>query len=482
MLDDKEVDPLAHEAIARSALGAWWRQGARTMALRGPDWAGLQTTPTVLAMLVIVPLLLALAVERAYIEGPAQFYWQGLQGGWLTMAVLAWVCWLLLPQAPADRLPGAAALFTMLMAQWLPLLVVSTLILFPLSRIATSGGGQSVQWVVWVLSMGAIAWHVIAEVTLIWRSRPGAQWRKGFAGLAILGGVALNQWLFPAMHWYPGSPADAQDRPASTMPKLTQESFETQARIFDERMQALRSQTPGRVDVYAITFAPYEGEEVFRRESDLVADVMRSRFDADGRVVELINHRDTGGQSPWATTANLRRTILRIAQVLDREEDILFIHLTSHGARDGKLSAWFWPLDVDPATPELLSQWLDEAGIRYRVVSVSACYSGSWIAPLSGPGTLVMTAADATHTSAGCGRRSELTYFGRAVYDEQMRKTLSFEAAHAAARPVIEQREREAGKNDGFSNPQIAVGEDARRQLDRLARELASNKAATAAR
>jgi hypothetical protein len=167
---------------------------------------------------------------------------------------------------------------------------------------------------------------------------------------------------------------------------------------------------------------------------------------------------------------------------MDRDEDILFIHLTSHGARDGKLSTSFWPLTVDSATPELLKQWLNEAGIRYRVVSVSACYSGSWIAPLSDPGTLVMTAADATHTSAGCGRRSELTYFGRAVYDEQMRKTWSFEAAHAAARPVIEQREREAGKSDGFSNPQIAVGEDARRQLDRLARELASDKSPTAAR
>jgi phage terminase small subunit len=47
---------------------------------------------------------------------------------------------------------------------------------------------------------------------------------------------------------------------------------------------------------------------------------------------------------------------------------------------------------------------------------------------------------------------------------------------------VIEQREREAGKSDGFSNPQIAVGEDARRQLDRLARELASDKSPTAAR
>jgi hypothetical protein len=69
-----------------------------------------------------------------------------------------------------------------------------------------------------------------------------------------------------------------------------------------------------------------------------------------------------------------------------------------------------------------------------------------------------MTAADALHTSYGCGRKSELTFFGRAMYDEQLRHTHSFEAAHAAVRPLIDQREREAGKTDGYSNPQISVG------------------------
>jgi len=76
-----------------------------------------------------------------------------------------------------------------------------------------------------------------------------------------------------------------------------------------------------------------------------------------------------------------------------------------------------------------------------------------------------MTAADAEHTSYGCGRRSELTYFGRAMYDEAMRSTWSFEQAHAQARTVIEQREKEAGKSDGFSNPQIFVGERIRERL-----------------
>jgi hypothetical protein len=122
----------------------------------------------------------------------------------------------------------------------------------------------------------------------------------------------------------------------------------------------------------------------------------------------------------------------------------------------------------------MIKGWLDAAKIRYRIVSVSACYSGSWIGPLATAGTLVMTAADAEHTSFGCGRQSELTYFGRAMFDEQLRRTWSFEDAHAAARASIEQREREAGKTDGFSNPQISVGDDIRAQLERLAKERAA--------
>jgi len=201
------------------------------------------------------------------------------------------------------------------------------------------------------------------------------------------------------------------------------------------------------------------------RESSLVAEVMRSRFDADGRVLQMVNHPATNGRLPWATPTNVQRAIAGVARVMDREEDILFIHLTSHGARNGTLSAGFWPLHVDGIAPADLKRWLDEAGVKFRVISVSACYSGTWLAPLSDEHTLVMTASDAEHTSYGCGQRSDLTYFGRAVYDEQLRHTVSFESALSAARPIIEQRERQAGKTDGYSNPQIHVGRKVRERL-----------------
>ena len=196
------------------------------------------------------------------------------------------------------------------------------------------------------------------------------------------------------------------------------------------------------------------------------------QFVVQHRVVQLQNHARTAADMPWATPLNLQRSIEHIAGLMNRDEDILFIHLTSHGARDGRLAASFEPLPVDAVTPQQLVGWLDAAGVRYRVLSISACFSGSWIAPLSGPGTLVMTAADADHTSYGCGRKSELTFFGRAMYDEALRGTHSFEAAHAAARSVIEQREKEAGKSDGYSNPQIAAGPAIRGPLQALEQRL----------
>ena len=171
---------------------------------------------------------------------------------------------------------------------------------------------------------------------------------------------------------------------------------------------------------------------------------------------------------------NLERAIGILAQRMDKENDLLVVYLISHGASDFQLATEHWPLSVESLTPCNLRSALDRAGIRHRVMAVSACYSGGWIAPLATDTTRVMMAADPDHTSYGCGRLSELTFFGRAVFDEQLRQTHSFEKAFAAAVPVIRQREVEAGKPDGFSNPQIQVGEKIRPVLMAVEERLAS--------
>ncbi|KQY90532.1 C13 family peptidase [Pelomonas sp. Root1444] len=278
--------------------------------------------------------------------------------------------------------------------------------------------------------------------------------------------LAVSGWLAPVVFWWPEAPADVEAAHAGLA--LTDEVVAAQPQLLDDALAALQPPHPNRVNVYGLTYAPYAAEDVFMRESAVVARTMRERFGANGRMVELVVNPATTTTLPWATPLNLRKAIAHVATVMDRERDVLFVHLTSHGGADGKLASNTWPLKTEPMTPELLKRWLDEAGVRWRVISVSACYSGSWIAPLAGDGTLVMTAADADHTSYGCGRRSELTFFGRAMYEDALRETWSFTEAHAAARKLIEVREKEAGKSDGYSNPQISEGAGIRDVLQRL--------------
>ncbi|HEY8049157.1 MAG TPA: C13 family peptidase, partial [Ramlibacter sp.] len=92
--------------------------------------------------------------------------------------------------------------------------------------------------------------------------------------------------------------------------------------------------------------------------------------------------------------------------------------------------------------------------------------------PIADEHTLVMTASDATHTSYGCGALSRLTFFGRAVFDQQLHRTHSLEDAFKAAVPQIRKREESVGKDDGFSDPQILVGDKIRPVLRELEQRL----------
>lgn len=455
-------------------LARWLREGGRTaLLLRRPRWGTLEAHPLLIAALIVAGILASLVCQRLWIVGPARFNWQPLLTGWLATAAAAWACHALLHRMEGGseaHAPSAAHLFSLLLAQGVLFSLLFQLFWTTLIR---SGDGTpplspETGWWIWAATW---LWIGLAQALTLWR----ASGRKPAA--LLLASLLLGLGVLESSHetdyfWIPEATASSGEGPRPL--RLTQEVMEAQPRLLDAQLQELAAQRPGVVDLYALTFAPYAHEDVFRRESALVAEVMSTRLDTAGRTLQLVNHPATAGERPWATPLNLQRAIRHIAGRMDPAEDILFIHLTSHGAQEGELAASFWPLAIDSVTPRQLRQWLDEAGIRHRVISVSACYSGSWIEPLRGDDTLVMTASDAEHTSYGCGRHSELTYFGRAVFDEQLRReTRSFEEAHAAARPLIDQREQAAGKTDGYSNPQIAAGEGARRQIGRLLARLA---------
>lgn len=460
------------EALRPGALGPWWVAGARAAALRPVHGLeALQATPAVVAWLVVANVLVQVLWQRLTMPGPADFHWQGLLQGGLDLAVIAWLCAWVQPSEPGRRM----RLLCLLLGAQFVIGQASGLLWVLLMQAQQAGlWRQGGYWLLWSLWLAPMGWWLACMAAALWH-QGDRHVRPWLLSVALLFGLLGLHWVMPSEQaWTPGQTTqDDGEQDAYPRLALTEPVLRAQATLLDQQLAALKPQRPGVADVYVLTFAPYGDEEVFRRESAMVADVMAQRFDARGRALQLVNNPRTAEQLPWATTDNLRRALRRIGQVMDPREDVLFIHLTSHGARNGRLATDLWPLRLDAVTPASLKAALDEAGIRHRVVSISACFSGSWIEPLADEDSLLMTAADAEHTSYGCGRRSPLTFFGRAMYDELLRtQTRSFTEAHARARELIAQREQEAGKDDGYSNPQIRVGMRVGPVLEALRRRL----------
>lgn len=455
-------------AAQRLPLRVWAREGLRAALFLAPRTGAAAPTPWQLAVLVLIANGLLVALARGHVAGAAVFSLRGWLTPWWTSLVLLWAGWWAMP---APRRQGLAAWWVL--STWAPLpptLLVYGLQLWAVQRPAH---WQAAPWstVFWVLYGLLVLWLLAALVVVSARCI-GQRWRSVAFGVAAVAVIALATWQFPDQPWEEDYAARAASQPEPARLHLSQPVFEAQQALWQRQVQALAGQTDGVADVYGLVFAPYAGENVFRNESTMVAQVLEQRFAAQGRVLHLLNHAETAQTHVWATPQNLERAIAAIGARMNREEDLLVVYMTSHGASDHQLAARHWPLEVPPVAPEQLRAMLDAAGIRHRVIAVSACFSGGWVEPLAGDDTLVMTAADATHTSYGCGSRSELTFFGRAMFDEQLRHTRSFTQAFEQAVPVIAQREVEAGKGDGFSNPQMRVGARIGPLLQALAQRL----------
>ena len=457
--------PAAHASVPQPGFLNWIREGGRTLFFMRPRWDRVHATPWAMALLVVLEIAAAIGYGRLYVDGPASFQWRTMLAGWAGFVLVAWSCYSLRPRplTPGEgrpfTAPGASWLITLLLAQAFCLTVLfgcATLVLIKTGVMETAS--IAVRWAVWLLPT---VWAAFAQLFAMFRASDPVAAPRVIAIYTVGFAAALTSYFVPPPPFWTEAPAQQQAGSEEEVEpiRFTQGMIEDQEPLLAEKLDSLAPQRPGVADMYTLTFAPYEGEEVFRRESRMVSEVMARRFDAAGRGVQLLNHREHLDDMPWATPINMERAIHGVAKVMDLKEDVLFIHLTSHGARDGELASNFWPLDPEAITPPDLRKWLDDAGIKHRVISISACFSGSWISSLANDDTLVMTASDADHTSYGCGKKSPLTFFGRAMYDEQLRsKTRSFEQAHAASRKVIEKREKEAGKDDGYSNPQIRMG------------------------
>ena len=302
------------------------------------------------------------------------------------------------------------------------------------------------------------------------------------AGLFValpLGAVYRERSLWSIDYAKKYSAEDRSDRLTMMRAAASEESFYRQPELLRQALAAIKPGRKGVIDVYLVGVAGYGRQDVFMREVDSVAKLFRERFDADGHIVKLVNNPKTVMSLPIASSTSLRATLKRVGSMMNADEDVLVLFLTSHGSEDHHFSLDLWPLELRQLDPPMLREMLDASGIRNRVVIVSACYAGGFIKALSGDDTLVIAAAAPDRNSFGCSNENDWTYFGKAYFDEALRTTLSFTQAFDIAKTAIEKREKEQ-KFDP-SMPQMAVGGAIRAKLAALERQLGDGRSAPVA-
>jgi hypothetical protein len=242
--------------------------------------------------------------------------------------------------------------------------------------------------------------------------------------------------------------------------------YDQPARI-EAAVERVRLTTPGKAGVYFVGFAGDGDPAVFRREAQFASEVFGERFGSAERSVLLINDLEDRDSFPLASVTGLAQTLKLLAGRMDPENDVLLLFLTSHGSQDG-LEVQNGSLPLTQLEPSDLREALDDSGIRWRVIVVSACYAGVFVDELKSDTTMVITAADAEHSSFGCEEDRDLTWFGEAFLKDALPGSASLEDAfHKAARLIAE---REAAGHRTHSNPQLVVGELIRKKLTELDR------------
>jgi len=234
-----------------------------------------------------------------------------------------------------------------------------------------------------------------------------------------------------------------------------------QQTLLDAQFNALKDNTPNQKDFYSLSVAAYGNQTVFSSEVDIINDILIEHGISKSRQITLVNSMENI-ELPWATHHAIKQSLNSIENKMNTDEDILLMYATSHGNAELGISLNIHNMSLGSITPEQLSNTINDSQIKWKVIIISACYSGVFIDALKDENSIIITAADSTHTSFGCSNDLDMTFFGKAYFQEAF-KNLDFISTFNEAKRLVKIREEEQGYE--FSNPQIHVGSNIRNHL-----------------
>lgn len=443
------------------------------LALRPSAARRLQVSVSQLILLLLADIFLSGGLDFWRIGGDGDFNPAGL------LPLFFGIPWLLLAAWATARagmnesrtLAGAVALASL----WLVVGIVwGALSLLPAAVWRALDDAAPLLW--WA----PFAYGLLASIPALVRTVGLLPEQRLGAVLAVVYLMGLPPFIFDQKEslWVARHDEAAEAAARARWQSTTSEAvLYAQPRLLQEALERVKPGRPGVPELFLLAVGGYGGQDVFLREVQAVQGLFQERFDTAGRSVVLVNNPATVAEQPIASVTALSRSLVWIGQRMNPDEDVLVLFMTSHGSPDHRFDLNLWPYRFDDLTPERLHALMQAAGIRYRVVVVSACYSGGFVPALADNDSLVISASRHDLNSHGCSHEADWTFFGRAFFQEALRGTHSFEMAFDQARVAV--AEREAAENFAASEPQIAVGNGIRVALRAVERRLEGGRGAS---
>lgn len=268
--------------------------------------------------------------------------------------------------------------------------------------------------------------------------------------------AAIHRLVGLAILAWPTAAGLAQQAEYAELPIPAAQQLAEHRRI-DAALAALKPQRPGVVDAYVIVVA-LDGDPVFSREAREAGRVLARRFDAIGRTIVLANDEGASKADAPGSPRTLALALARVAELMDRNEDVLILYSTSHGEPGVGLVYKDMQRGGGVITPARLDELLDPLGFKNRLIMLQACFSGQFVPALENPRTIVVTAAAADRSSFGCQAGNDWTFFGDALINHAFRQPLPLDVQLRRATVLISAAEDQDKLLP--SNPQISIGSE----------------------
>ena len=97
------------------------------------------------------------------------------------------------------------------------------------------------------------------------------------------------------------------------------------------------------------------------RKSSEYKEQFDTRFGTLGRSMMLVNNPATRTEIPIASKHSIEMSLRRMGQQMNRESDVLFLYMTSHGLPN-QFEMENAPLDLTQVDPKWLRETLDASG------------------------------------------------------------------------------------------------------------------------